>query len=251
MWRNLLQESEKDQRYSWILRKKKVKWHMLQMKLKHRLCARLRKELREVEYGVKVHYCEPEQGSFLGADEDKDVDERSDESLMNYWTSSDQHEGLMVEASNGAREPYILKYDNLYMVAGFADDGQSFEVVIKMEEGEGGHNSIFVLRRDKTTLSHKGNQREVHTQLIVEESLQGPVSATNRRKLVCGDSHAHDQGDEEKHSDEVLINLDEEMKLLEEMSEIEKFLIEHVFTDMEVDGVCNEASHNGESRSTR
>jgi len=31
----------------------------------------------------------------LGAAEDKDVDERSDENLMNYWTSSDQHEGLM------------------------------------------------------------------------------------------------------------------------------------------------------------
>jgi len=145
-----------------------VKWHMLQMKLKHRLCARLKKELRAVEYRVKVHYCEPEQGSFLGVDEDKDVDERSNESLVNYWTSLDQHEGLMAEASNGARESSILKFDNLYMVAGFADDGQSFEVFIKMEEGEGGHNSIFVLKRDKTTLSHKANQREVHTYFIVE-----------------------------------------------------------------------------------
>jgi len=126
------------------------------------------------------------------------------------------------------------------MVAGFADDGQSYEAVLKVSEG--GHNSISVLRGDDATLSHKGNQREVHTQLIVEEPLQGHVSTTNKRKLVCGDSHAHDQGDEEQHSYEVLINLDEELKLLEEMSEIEKFLIEHVFTDMEVDGVCNEAT---------
>jgi hypothetical protein len=35
----------------------------------------------------------------------------------------------------------------------------------------------------------------------------------------------------------MLINLDEEMKLLEEMFEIEKFLIEYMFIDMEDDGV--------------
>ena len=35
----------------------------------------------------------------------------------------------------------------------------------------------------------------------------------------------------------MFINLDEELKLLEEMSEIEKFMVEHLFIDMEDDGV--------------
>jgi hypothetical protein len=35
----------------------------------------------------------------------------------------------------------------------------------------------------------------------------------------------------------MFINLDEELKLLEEMSKIEKFMVEHLFIDMEDDGV--------------
>jgi hypothetical protein len=37
-----------------------VTWNKLQVKLKHMLCVRLKRELRETEYEMEVHYCEPE-----------------------------------------------------------------------------------------------------------------------------------------------------------------------------------------------
>jgi hypothetical protein len=57
------------------------------------------------------------------------------------------------------------------MVVGFAGDGQSFEVIIKIEEYEGvsfqsiegEQNKNFVLKEDEETFSHKGNQRKIHT----------------------------------------------------------------------------------------
>jgi hypothetical protein len=38
---HIIQESEENHRYGWTLRKKRVKWHMLQVK--HMLCTRLKK----------------------------------------------------------------------------------------------------------------------------------------------------------------------------------------------------------------
>jgi hypothetical protein len=46
----LLQERQEDHRYGWVPRKRKVKWYMLHVKLKHMLRAWLRKELRGYEF---------------------------------------------------------------------------------------------------------------------------------------------------------------------------------------------------------
>jgi hypothetical protein len=130
---------------------------MLQVKLKHRLSAQLRNEkLREVEFKKRlktereVHFCEPEQGSILGEGDGEDVEERHVESLMDCVESSEQHEDLMMsEASNETIGSYVFQTDNLCMIAGLVDNGQSFEVVTEMKE-------------DETTLSHKGKM-ETHT----------------------------------------------------------------------------------------
>ena len=45
----LLQKGEEDQRYGWIM-PKKVKWHMLQVKLKSRFNAKLREAFKVTEY---------------------------------------------------------------------------------------------------------------------------------------------------------------------------------------------------------
>jgi hypothetical protein len=231
----MLQESEEDQIFGWMLRKKKVKWNMLQVKLKHGLRARLRKEPKAVECEMLFCICEPENGSVLGEDEDKYVDEIPDESLMNYLESSYQHETMMSEASNEAIGSYVFNTDDFCMVAGHKsdEDGQPSTVFIKEVRG----------------FPYEGNQSKDYTHLVnefVEAELQEYVGAANRTKLACGDSHAKDQGDEEQYSDAMLISFDEEMKLLEEMfqlsNEIEIFLIEHVFTGIEYGGVGKEAA---------
>jgi hypothetical protein len=62
------------------------------------MSASLKKEkLRGTEFRQRavveeeVHYCEPEKGSFLGEDDDGDVEGRLVESLMDYVESSYQH----------------------------------------------------------------------------------------------------------------------------------------------------------------
>jgi hypothetical protein len=93
---------------------------MLQVKLKQRLLAWWRKEeLREVEYEERVQYCELKQGLILR--EEEYAYERLDESLMDYWESSNQHKKMM-KKSVEARERYFFKTNNLCMVVGFAGD---------------------------------------------------------------------------------------------------------------------------------
>jgi hypothetical protein len=48
-----------------------------------------------------------------------------------------------------------------------------------------------------------------------------------------------DLGGEEQQLNDVLMHVDEEIRLLEEMDEIERFLVEHVFINLE-DGGLNE-----------
>jgi hypothetical protein len=50
-----------------------------------------------------------EQGSFLGEDDDEDVEGRPVESLMDCQESSNQHERMMSKASNETIGSYIFK----------------------------------------------------------------------------------------------------------------------------------------------
>jgi hypothetical protein len=93
------------------------------------LNASLKEEkLREVEFRQRtmmeegVHFCEPEQGSFLGEDDDGDVEGRPVESLMNCQESSEHHVGMMSEASNETMESYVFKTNDLCVFTGCAKD---------------------------------------------------------------------------------------------------------------------------------
>ena len=50
--------------------KREVRWNSLQVKLQQNMVVGLKKELREVESEMEVSYCEPEQGPFLGEEDE-------------------------------------------------------------------------------------------------------------------------------------------------------------------------------------
>jgi len=47
------------------MKKKKVRWHSLQVELIKRMYDRLKEEFRTAEYEMQVCICEPEQGSLM------------------------------------------------------------------------------------------------------------------------------------------------------------------------------------------
>ena len=60
---------EENQRYGWVM-KSEIRWNSLQVKLQQKMFVDLKKELRELEFEMKVSYCEPEQGPLLGEDDE-------------------------------------------------------------------------------------------------------------------------------------------------------------------------------------
>ena len=124
----LLQGDKEDQRYGWIF-PKKVKWHMLQMKLKNKFNPKWRETFRAVEHEDKSCMCEPEQGKILGEDED---------------------EG---KGADEIQKSHIFKSDILCMVTGtMNEEGQFTDIVIKNEEVKQNLNSI--LEENGTAESH-------------------------------------------------------------------------------------------------
>ena len=94
----------------------------------------MKKELREVESEMEVSYCEPEQGPFLGEDDEAEK-ERPIESLINFVKSTDKLMEEMNVTLNETKRSYVFETDDLFVIAGFvANDGQSFETVLKFDE---------------------------------------------------------------------------------------------------------------------
>jgi len=77
------------------------------------------------------------------------------------------------------------------------------------------HKKIYVTEEDKTSLFHKDNHNGNHTQwvnIVDVAQLQEPVSEENGGKRVHGDSQSKYR---EKHSDEMIMKFEEEIKLME------------------------------------
>ena len=144
----LLEDCERGKRYGWTMKRKKIKWKLLQKQIKRRMYIILRGELKAVELKVKEDYCRPEQEVYL-------VEEGIIDDFLNCWTSLDKVRDVMKETSK-EEEIYIFETNVLCMYAG-----------------------------------------------------------------------------DEKTLEDIFMQVDEEMKLLEEMDVIEQFLIEHVFKDTE------------------
>lgn len=98
----MLQEYEKDERYGWKVKKKKVRWHSLQVKLRKWLYVKLEEELKEVECKMDDF----EQGLLFDEEEARDVEEQFIDRLTNWCISFDQHAYVVVEASN--EETYVF-----------------------------------------------------------------------------------------------------------------------------------------------
>ena len=128
MMEELLQGDKEDQRYGWIL-PKKVKWHMLQMKLKNMFNSKWGEAFRKSEYEDKGHICEPKQGQILGEDE---------------------YEG---EGTDEIQKSHIFKSDILCMATGtMNEEGQFTDIVIQNEEVKQNLNSV--LEENGTAESH-------------------------------------------------------------------------------------------------
>lgn len=67
-----------NQRYGWVLQKKRIKWSQLQSRMRHETSVQLEEELRrdELQHGIyargKGYLGEPEQ-SFNVRDDDEDI----------------------------------------------------------------------------------------------------------------------------------------------------------------------------------
>ena len=57
---------ERNQQYGGVMKKDKMRWYSLQVKLRQGIYARLKEELRETESWNKVSHYEPEEGTILG-----------------------------------------------------------------------------------------------------------------------------------------------------------------------------------------
>lgn len=88
----LLQRNEKDQRYGWTMKTKKIKWKLLQRQIKRRIYIRLSEELIAAELEVKDSYCRPEQEVYL-------ADEGIIDDFLNCWTRLNQQRDVMIETS--------------------------------------------------------------------------------------------------------------------------------------------------------
>ena len=141
---------KENQRYGWIMKRKKVRWHSLRVDLMKNSSSRLKEKLRTTDSEMEVSYCRPEQGPLLGEDDETVIVD----DFLNSMISSKLPKDDMVETTD--EDSYVFKSNCLCMDAGI-----------------------------------------------------------------------------EEHLDDVFMQVGEEMKQLEEMAEIEQFLIEYVFKDNE------------------
>lgn len=80
-------------------------------------------KLREAELEMEVSICEPEQGEILGEDGER--------RLVNYWDSSEQHSEVLPKEEETLRY-YVFNYNDCFVSAGFAEDWQPYEAIIKL-----------------------------------------------------------------------------------------------------------------------
>jgi hypothetical protein len=141
--REFVQRNMEDQRYGWVLQRKRIKWIQLQRRLKYDTRVQLEEELRGVELQQRmcveeeVYLCEPEQGSVLGESSDEDEDMRLDDGFMDPWKDENQLEELMFETTKEALKPYDFETNKWCMYTGFTGSnyvGQSLRTVTQVKE---------------------------------------------------------------------------------------------------------------------
>jgi hypothetical protein len=113
-----VQRNMEEQRYGWVLRRKRIKWIQLKRRLMYDTRVQLEEELREAELQQRmcaeeeVYLCELEQGSTLDESSDEDEDMRIYGGFMNSWKDGNQLEELMFETTKEASKPYDFETNN-------------------------------------------------------------------------------------------------------------------------------------------
>ena len=148
---------EENQRYGWVM-KREVRWNSLQVKMQQNMFVGLKKELKEVEYEMDASYCEPEQGPFLGEDDETEK-ERPTKSLTNSVKNTYLLTEEMTVRLNDTKGSYVFQTDDLFVIAGFvANDGHAFETVLKF---------------DKESLSNEERSEILQQKELIDEFIDG------------------------------------------------------------------------------
>lgn len=128
-----------------MMKNKKVIWPSLQVKFKHRMCARMNEELRVAEYGMEV-CCEPKQGSIL----------RDRENDKYFEKNPFEGKHMMTKTLIEAKEHSAFKSNNWLMVTKFIGDEHSIDFSYYNDEGQ--LISVIIENEKKTKFHCKGNQ---------------------------------------------------------------------------------------------
>ena len=108
-------------------------------------------KLREAEYEVEVHYCEPKQGKMLG-EEDDEVEIQNDDD-MEFLVCSIENKENMLEASNETKESLDFKTNYLFKC-----------VHVGYEELEIGQTPKFFIKEEEIALDWEYFKKEDHAQ---------------------------------------------------------------------------------------
>lgn len=163
----------------WRIRKK-TKWPIRKLQernFKYRLKVLVKNQvkLREAEYEVEVHYCEPEQGQMLG-EEDDEVEIQNDDH-MEFLECSIHNKENVLEASNKTKESLDFKTNYLFKCvhAGY-------------EELEIRQTPKFFIKEEEIALAWEYFKKEDHAQSIIagvrDKQVQRIVLIVNREELA-------------------------------------------------------------------
>ena len=85
---------------------------------------------------------------------------------MRCLDGSNQQEVMLTKELDGDIKPYALKIDNLCMLAGFTRERQSFETILKMDEG-------LEVKYDEDCISDEENFEVLQQKELFDEFLSG------------------------------------------------------------------------------
>ena len=112
---------------------------------------------------MEISYCEPERGPLLGEDDEAEK-ERPIESLMNPVKITNVLMEDVVVKLNETKISYVFETNDLFVIAGFiANDGKSFETVLKFDE----------VKYDEDSLSNEERSEVLQQKELIDELLDG------------------------------------------------------------------------------
>ena len=170
-------------------------------------------------------------------EESEDGEEKQDENLISYLTSSEQLKNWIAKISNEEMNPYVFNTNTNCMYADCynEDNGQLSNVVIYegeleemiVENVKKEHNTFSVLKKEEVTISLRGKHKEISVAKESEidmfyKSNQAEICIVEEEKIAHGklvqsvsikDKDENAEAKDDRHSDIMLLKYEEEIKL--------------------------------------